>query len=577
MCGRSKKGGGEQDEDERIRKCFVVGLSFIGIWSLASQRSLEKPWEAPRSSQQVQCKPRAIMLMSIAQLRVELTPWDLQFLLVDPIQKGLLFHNPKTLPQHIQHLKASLSRTLDFFPPLSGRLATIHHDDNTTSFFINCNNAGALFVHAKAYGVTVSDINESGYVPRDGTSKPLLAVQVTELGDGIFIGCTVNHTVVDGTSFWHFFNSWSEISRGFDFVSKPPVLKRWLLDGTISTIRIPFSKIKDQVSDKHIGNIRVPLLKERVFHFSKEKIAQLKAKANAEIQLENKRSYPVHKAPALRRVWERGCSQVSNPRPTAHGRRHLPSHQVRPLEIQLENTKRKISSLQAVLVHLWRSIIRGSNGDLDPDKESSYRLLIGARSRMNPPLSQQYFGNAVQAGTVTIKAREVIKRGLGFVAWEMNKMVALHTEEKLRKFLECWVQEPKLLTEENMAANALVTSSSPRFDVYGNDFGWGRPVGVRSGGGNKSHGKITVFSGVEEGSIDIEACLLAETLEAMGNDSEFMDARSRIGHGKLATCMVTILVEEGLWQLEVALGTSSIRGKLTFLMAEDEEFMASEN
>ncbi|RXH91673.1 hypothetical protein DVH24_020696 [Malus domestica] len=28
---------------------------------------------------------------------------------------------------------------------------------------------------------------------------------------------------------------------------------------------------------------------------------------------------------------ERGCSQVSNPRLTAHGRRHLPSHQVRPL------------------------------------------------------------------------------------------------------------------------------------------------------------------------------------------------------------------------------------------------------
>ncbi|BFG38840.1 hypothetical protein CerSpe_251140 [Prunus speciosa] len=113
--------------------------------------------------------------------------------------------------------------------------------------------------------------------------------------------------------------------------------------------------------------------------------------------------------------------------------------------------------------------------------------------------------------------------GLDLWAWEMNKMVALHTEEKLRSFLEFWVQEPKLLTEDNMAANALVTSSSPRFNVYGNDFGWGRPVGVRNGAGNKSHGKITVFAGVEEGSIDIEACLLAETLEAMANDSEFMD------------------------------------------------------
>ncbi|BBH07778.1 HXXXD-type acyl-transferase family protein [Prunus dulcis] len=398
---------------------------------------------------------------------IELTPWDLQLLLVDPIQKGLLFHKPKNFSQNIQHLKASLSRTLDFFPPLAGRLATIEHDeDNALSFFINCNNAGVLFVHAKADGVTLSDVKDSLYVPQDlvnhffplngvknfqGTSKPLLAVQVTELADGIFIGCTINHTVVDGTSFWHFFNSWSEISRGSsDHVSKSLFFNVGFRMKSIVPFEFPSR------------NLRIKSL---------EKVAQLKAKASA--------------------------------------------------EIEIENTNTKISSLQAVLAHLWRSIIRGSK--YSSDEETSYRLLIGARPRMKPPLPQQYFGNAVQAGTVTMKAGEVLERGLGFVAWEMNKMVALHTEEKLRSFLECWVQEPKLLTEDNMAANALVTSSSPRFNVYGNDFGWGRPVGVRSGAGNKSHGKITVFAGVEEGSIDIEVCLLAETLEAMGNDSEFMD------------------------------------------------------
>ena len=68
-----------------------------------------------------------------------------------PIQKGLLFSKPpsslesKTLNQNlVQHLKTSLSRTLDFFFPLAGRLATIkQHNDNTISFFIDCNNAGA--------------------------------------------------------------------------------------------------------------------------------------------------------------------------------------------------------------------------------------------------------------------------------------------------------------------------------------------------------------------------------------------------------------------------------------------------
>ncbi|TQD78442.1 hypothetical protein C1H46_036008 [Malus baccata] len=34
--------------------------------------------------------------------------------------------------------------------------------------------------------------------------------------------------------------------------------------------------------------------------------------------------------------------------------------------------------------------------------------------------------------------------------------------------------------------------------------------------GNKSHGKISVFAGDEEGSIDVEACLLAETLGPSG-------------------------------------------------------------
>ncbi|KAK6117948.1 hypothetical protein DH2020_048311 [Rehmannia glutinosa] len=74
---------------------------------------------------------------SIAFSRLELTPWDLQLLLVDPIQKGLLFHKPESQQLQetiIDHLKTSFSRTLNFFPPLAGRLGTVAHDDNTTCF-----------------------------------------------------------------------------------------------------------------------------------------------------------------------------------------------------------------------------------------------------------------------------------------------------------------------------------------------------------------------------------------------------------------------------------------------------------
>ncbi|CAI0411833.1 unnamed protein product [Linum tenue] len=70
----------------------------------------------------------------------------------------------------------------------------------------------------------------------------------------------------------------------------------------------------------------------------------------------------------------------------------------------------------------------------------------------------------------------------------------------------------------------LLLSSSPRYDVYGNDFGWGKPVAVRSGAGNKFDGKVTVFTGVEAGSMDVEICLSPETLERLGGDQEFMAA-----------------------------------------------------
>ncbi|XVF59390.1 hypothetical protein PTKIN_Ptkin07bG0272000 [Pterospermum kingtungense] len=413
---------------------------------------------------------------------VELTPWDLQLLLVGSIQKGLLFPKPKSWPPEkqtglIHHLETSLSHTLDHFPPLAGRLATAEHDDNTISFSIDCSNAGALFVHAVADGVTISDILESVYVPpmvksffplngvknHEGTFKPLLGVQVTGLEDGIFIGCTINHSVVDGTSFWHFFNSWAEISRGSIHLSKPPVLQRWFQEGTDHTIRIPRSNF-DRI---HEDQVVPPALQERVFHFTKENIAKLKAKANLEV----------------------GTN--------------------------------KISSLQALLSHLWRSVIR--NKTLGPKEDISYRMLIGARPRLHE-LPEQYFGNAVQTGSVTMKVKDLQEKGLGNVAWQMNRMVATQTEDKLKKFIETWTASPELITMGNMTSNALVTSSSPWFDIYGNDFGWGRPVAVRSGPGNKHDGKITVFRGVDEGSIDIEVCLPRVTLEAMANDEEFMNA-----------------------------------------------------
>lgn len=433
--------------------------------------------------------------------RITLTPSDLELLFLEYVQMGLLFPNPTPHQQTtllsktsstsvIDHLKQSLHRTLHFFPTLVGRLATTKSDDGAaTCFFLDCGHedGGVLFMHSTAKDLTVSDVNESsnsgpGVVPslfpiagicnKDGASQPLLAVQVTELVDGLFVGWTVNHLVADGTAFWHFLNSWAEISRG-EAISKLPILSR-------DQVNLDLVGAKDiYIRDEHLtiaadSNESAPKLSERVFCLTKEKVGKLKSRANKEME------------------------GVGNGR---------------------------ISSLQAVIALLWRSIIRCRLGSTcSIDEETTFEIPMGARQRMSPPLPDEYFGNAVFPGVVTLEAGKVVERGLGWTAWQVNRMVAsANGAEKVTEFYSSWAKEPKFLQFDAIPTNHFILINSPRFDVYGNDFGWGPPVAARSGKGSSFDGRVTVSAGLAEGSLDVEVCLLKETLSAMVEDDDFME------------------------------------------------------
>ncbi|AES78285.1 putative transferase [Medicago truncatula] len=417
---------------------------------------------------------------------IHLTPWDLRSLLIPTNKKGLFYHHP-VVSNQIQRLRHSLSSTLAFFQPLAGRLKITEYQDKTVSCSVICNNAGVLFVHARSENTCVADILEPTYVPPivdsffaltdvrsyEGTSKPLLAVQVTELIDGIFIGCSFNHAVIDGKSVWHFINSWAEISRSccHHQISKPPTLERWFPDGVQRPIRFPFTLEQQKNHSDGLSFLSLDdeklCFSNRIFHFTKEKIVQLKLKINEEI----------------------GTI--------------------------------KISSLQAPLTHLWCCVMCSKK--IDPQEEVVNRIVIGVGPRLVPPLPEYYFGNAVISCMVKMTAGELLKEGgLCKGACEMNKLIALHTDEKLKNHYESWLRNPSF---SNMPKkNFIAISSSPWFDVYGNDFGWGKPVAGR--GGYKANGLITVFAGIEEGSIDLQVCLPYEILEAMGNDPQFMDVAS---------------------------------------------------
>ena len=61
--------------------------------------------------------------------------------------------------------------------------------------------------------------------------------------------------------------------------------------------------------------------------------------------------------------------------------------------------------------------------------------------------------------------------------------------------------------------------------MYGNEFGMGKGVAVRSGYANKFDGKVKSYSGHKGGgSIDLELCLSPDTMSALESDEEFMSA-----------------------------------------------------
>ncbi|CAL8101837.1 unnamed protein product [Prunus armeniaca] len=427
-----------------------------------------------------------------------LTPGDLAMLSVHYIQKGLLFSKPPEakLGQEdftnslLERLKHSLSTALVHFYPLAGRFVTEKNEDPPLYLvYVDCNNSpGAKFIYA-TLDMSISDILSPTDVPlvvqsffdhdravnHDGHTMSLLTIQVTELVDGIFIGLSMNHCLGDGTSYWHFFNIWSEIFQAqaqgdhnnfVPNISRPPVLKRWFPDGHGPIINLPFKH-----SDEFIGRYEAPKLRERMFHFSSESIAKLKAKANAE-----------------------------------------------------SNTT-KISSFKSLSALMWRSITRARG--LPRDQGTSCRLAANLRGRLEPPLSGDYFGNSIHPiRSEIVPAGELLEHGLGWAAWKLHEAVVNHNDKWIREHVDGWLKSPAVYQVSFFDPLSVMMGSSPRFNMYGNQFGMGKALALRSGYAHKFSGKVSSYEGREEGSIDLEVCLPPDAMSALECDGEFMEAAS---------------------------------------------------
>ncbi|MCL7037500.1 hypothetical protein MKW94_020647 [Papaver nudicaule] len=124
------------------------------------------------------------------------------------------------------------------------------------------------------------------------------------------------------------------------------------------------------------------------------------------------------------------------------------------------------------------------------------------RTKLIPALPDAYFGNTLCWGDTLVDEGSLLEdEGFGFLASSLNEVV-----------------------RETSYTNMFLARSSQWFNMYGNDFGWGQPIAVKTGPNGKFYGLTTVSPGPVEGSIDIEIVLPVEVFKAMENDGEFTEA-----------------------------------------------------
>ncbi|KAI3821372.1 hypothetical protein L1987_08938 [Smallanthus sonchifolius] len=137
------------------------------------------------------------------------------------------------------------------------------------------------------------------------------------------------------------------------------------------------------------------------------------------------------------------------------------------------------------------------------------RLLVEG----SDPITSLPFTTVV--GTTTVE--DLMAHELGWAALRIHEAVANHNDEVVKKWVESWYRNPIVYKMNGLFhPNITHIGSSPRFDMYGCEFGLGKAVAARSGFVNNADGKMTMYPGREGGgSMDVEVCLLPEYMMSL--------------------------------------------------------------
>ncbi|KAL2476800.1 Phenolic glucoside malonyltransferase 2 [Abeliophyllum distichum] len=170
---------------------------------------------------------------------------------------------------------------------------------------------------------------------------------------------------------------------------------------------------------------------------------------------------------------------------------HLPTNKVRATYIlhqaDIKKLKDSVSARKPDLVepssfvvttaYVWTCMVKSgpaSGEEVDADVLEYFGFVMDCRTRMNPAVPANYFGNCLGAAIVKRKHEELIENEGFFIAAEAIAeiiRIKVNNTEEMMKAAENLLADFAVFMEKRI----LSVAGSPKFDLYEADYGWGRP------------------------------------------------------------------------------------------------------
>ncbi|KAJ4707290.1 Phenolic glucoside malonyltransferase [Melia azedarach] len=364
------------------------------------------------------------------------------------------FFNSVVLPK----LRHSLSLTLHHYFPLAGSLmwpedaprpAIYYFPNDGVSLTVAESDADFNFLSGNGFREAVKFHHLIPQLSISEDKAEVIALQITLLpNEGFSIGISCHHAVLDGKSSTMFMKSWAYLCKRLG-EEENPLLPELIPCFDRTVIKDPEGL--DVVYANHwlafTGADLNP--KTRSLKVTPKKLNSNLLRATFELTRED-----------IKKLRDKVLSITST----------FKKNEDR------QSKELHLSTYVLTCAYVYVCLLKAKEEE-EPNTSIAFGVAADCRSRSDPPIPVNYFGNCVAGHLTTAKASDLMdENGIAFVAEKLSDLIKEMRGKAIVVSEEEFVKVLRLMKEEG--TKFLSLAGSNRFDVYGMDFGWGRPKKV---------------------------------------------------------------------------------------------------